>query len=336
MSKLVLCDDESHITDILTRFFTEKGYTVFPATTGEKALELTLLNNPDLVITDISMQGLSGLDLLHRIKQEGLEIPVIITTGNPSHHSAIQALREGAFDYLVKPFHLEEIAERAERAIANRRIKAENLLYSKLVSLQAVPFPPNNEFSNDEKSLLAWARLLNQMVNEHCPVLENKSEQVLILGQSLIQALQWPIEAEKDWPILCFVYELGKIRVPLRLLEKTEPITEGEINFIRNQWVWTCETLQAMPGLSSISRILEDFQENFDGTGKPRGLAGLAITPYARLLAVADAFIALQASRPYRTPYNEVEALAVLEKENGKRYDPVIVAALSQLKHPSV
>src|SRR6185295_9929383 len=92
----------------------------------------------ELVITDIAMQGLSGFDLLHRMKEAGVTAPVIVTTGNPSHTSAVRALREGAFDYVVKPFHLEEIAERTERALQDKRMRDEHLLYSKLVSLHSI------------------------------------------------------------------------------------------------------------------------------------------------------------------------------------------------------
>ncbi|HLP43566.1 MAG TPA: response regulator, partial [Fibrobacteria bacterium] len=138
MARLVICDDETHITDILSRFFREKGHEVFGTVHAEAAAAHALERSVDLVITDIAMQGLSGFDLLKRIKASGSDIPVIITTGNPSHHSAVQALREGAFDYVVKPFHLEEILERAERAFAMRRIREENVLYSKLVSLHSI------------------------------------------------------------------------------------------------------------------------------------------------------------------------------------------------------
>src|SRR5688500_7106516 len=113
MARLVICDDEAHITDILARYFREKGHEVFGTTRAEEALEKVMERTSDLVITDIAMGGLSGLDLLSRIKASGLAVPVIITTGNPSHSSAVEALREGAHDYVVKPFHLEEILERA-------------------------------------------------------------------------------------------------------------------------------------------------------------------------------------------------------------------------------
>src|SRR5688500_11826030 len=108
MARLVICDDEAHITDILSRFFREKGHEVFGTTRGEEALERVLERTTDLVITDIAMKGLSGFDLLRSVRSAGIETPVIITTGNPSHDSAVLALREGAFDYVVKPFHLEE------------------------------------------------------------------------------------------------------------------------------------------------------------------------------------------------------------------------------------
>lgn len=138
MARLVIIDDEGHISDILTRYFREKNHEVFGTTKAEEALEYLANHVVDLVITDIAMQGLSGLDLLKKMQELKMDVPVIVTTGNPSHGSAVQALRGGAFDYVVKPFHLEEISERAEKALATKRVKDENLLYSKLVSLHSI------------------------------------------------------------------------------------------------------------------------------------------------------------------------------------------------------
>lgn len=138
MARLVIIDDEGHISEILTRYFREKNHEVFGTTSAEEALVYLQENPADLVITDIAMQGLSGLELLQKMRELQIEVPVIVTTGNPSHGSAVQALRSGAFDYVVKPFHLEEISERAEKALATKRVKDENLLYSKLVSLHSI------------------------------------------------------------------------------------------------------------------------------------------------------------------------------------------------------
>lgn len=481
MARLVICDDETHITDILSRYFREKGHEVFGTTRGEEALEKVMERTTDLVITDIAMKGLSGLDLLSRIKASGLTVPVIITTGNPSHTSAVQALREGAQDYVIKPFHLEEILERAERALSLKRIREENLLYSKLVSLHAIskllsgastlealsaevvrmgarltqseagwywsrphgagagiaegavisPDPGNLEnhafllrvakatvdkgdvlvtdtaldlsgepawflslpvmvgsgihgvlifrrpktggrydavdlevFNQlgatfalsirasglaareeapprlydrpyelaDAKALESWARLVGRMVDEHCLGYQSKGQRVAALGHALMRELAWPVEMAKDWDLVCQVYDLPKLRVPQRLLDKRKALTDKEREFIRAQAAWAGECLAGVPGLVSVSRVVQDFQERYDGTGRPRGAKGQAISNLARLLGVVDAFVALQSERPYRAAFPEPQAIDLVRADSGKRFDPEIVLALSRLR----
>lgn len=474
MARLVICDDEAHITDILSRFFREKGHEVFGTTSGEEALERVLERTTDLVITDIAMKGISGFDLLKRVKAAGIETPVIITTGNPSHNSAVQALREGAFDYVVKPFHLEEILERTERALMDKRIREENVLYSKLVSLHSIskmmseagtldslsakvvqmgarltqssagwywagsqaglsglasgaairPEPeglelhayllriaratvdkgdvlvtdsmdglPGEEFwflslpvevgsaihgvlvfrrpksqgkfdavdlevfnqlgstfalciralgffprpeaprlSDDEKALASWARLVGRLVDEHCLGYESKGQRVAALGHALMRELGWPEESRKDWDIVCQVYDLPKLRVPQRILEKRKTLTDKEKVFIQAQAAWACECLASIPGLAGTARVVEDFQERFDGTGKPRGAKGHAIVSLARLLSVVDSFVALLSERPYRPPFPEPQAIDLIRVDSGKRFDPEIVLALSKVR----
>lgn len=484
MARLVICDDEIHITDILTRFFREKGHDVFGTTRGEEALDKILERGTDIVITDIAMKGLSGMDLLKRVKAAGIETPVIITTGNPSHHSAVQALREGAFDYVVKPFHLEEILERTERALMTKRIREENLLYSKLVSLHSIskslseagdldslsarvvqlgsrlttseagwywpvvpgaeaglaaasirPEPESLELlafllriaratvergdvvvtdtasdlsgdpawflslpvqvasgihgvlifrraqvggrydavdlevfnqmgatfalsiralglfpreapprlaagpgaagsgvEADQKALESWARLVGRMVDEHCLGYESKGQRVATLGRVLMKELRWPEDAGRDWDIVCQVYDMPKLRVPQRLLEKRKALTDKEREFILAQGSWAAECLSGVPGLGGTARVVEDFQERFDGTGRPRGAKGQAITALARLLGVADSFVALLSGRPYRPAFAESQAMDLIRAESGKRFDPEIVLALSKVR----
>ncbi len=476
MARLVICDDEAHIADILARFFREKGHEVFPAVRAEEALEKVLEGGSDLVITDISMKGLSGLDLLKRVKDAGIDIPVIITTGNPSHNTAVQALREGASDYVVKPFHLEEILERAERALTGKRIREEHVLYSKLVSLHSIskslseagdldalsakvvqlgarltrseagwycaataragslgsagavmppagslelhayllrvakatldrgdvlvtdtagglsgdpawllslpvevgsgihgvlifrrgqgagrydavdlevfsqlgatfalciralglfPRPEAPRLSGeaaDAKALASWARLVGRLVDEHCLGYQGKVERVDSLGRALLKELRWPEESARDWDVVCRLYDMAKLRVPQRLLEKRKPLTEKEREFIAAQSAWACECLSSVPGLESAARVAEDFQERFDGGGGPRGAKGQAIAPLARLLRVADSFVALLSDRPYRPAFPEAEAIELIRAESGRRFDPEIVLALSRVR----
>ncbi len=473
MARLVIIDDESHITDIIARYFREKGHEVMGTTSAEEALVHLQSHPVDLVITDIAMKGLSGLDLLKKMKDLALDIPVIVTTGNPSHSSAVQALRSGAFDYVVKPFHLEEISERADRALSTKRVKDENLLYSKLVSLHSIsrvtaeaasmedlstkviklgtrltgsdggwywvsspgsatalladkilypeadslelhglllklarttaeacdlqvfdapegsalpawylalpvevgsalhgvlifrrskpqakydavdlevfnqlaatfalgiralglfPKPDAPDLSEGGKTLESWARLIGQMVDEHCRGYESKGERVEALGKLLMKEMNWPEAQGESWPLVCRIYEIAKMRVPQKLLENRQVLGEEDLEFVHAQSAWACERIRGMPGLETTAQVLEDFQENYDGSGKPRGIKGRTIAPLARLLAVTDAFISMRSARPYREALTEAEAIEVVRQGSGRRFDPEMVLGLSKAR----
>jgi response regulator RpfG family c-di-GMP phosphodiesterase len=471
MARLVVIDDESHISDIITRFFREKGHDVVGTTSAEDALVHLKAHPVDLVITDIAMKGISGLDLLKRMKDLSLDIPVIVTTGNPSHSSAIQALQGGAFDYVVKPFHLGEISERAERALSTKRVKDENLLYSKLVSLHSIskvtaeaasledlatkviklgtrltgsdggwywvstpaldtepdnirvlypktetlelqalllklamttamacemqvynetdienlpayyltlpvevssalhgvlifrraklqsqydavdlevfnqlaatfalgiralgifPKPAEPDLSDGGKTLESWASLIGQMVDEHCAGYESKMERVEALGRKLMLEMNWPASQGESWSLVCRLYEIAKMRIPQKLLENNQILGKKDLDFVQAQRSWASERIKGMPGLETTAQVLADFQENYDGSGRPKGLRGRAIAPLARLLSVTDAYISMRSSRPYRKALTDEEAIEVIRKSSGKRFDPELVLALSK------
>lgn len=137
-TRLLIVDDEKSICDILTKYLEKNAYEVFSARDGRQAVDILTENNIDLVLTDIKMPGMSGVDLLKWVKERNQALPVLITTGYPTLDTAIEALKLGAFDYLTKPFHLEEIGEKIKRALESKRLEEENLVFSKLVSLHEV------------------------------------------------------------------------------------------------------------------------------------------------------------------------------------------------------
>jgi putative nucleotidyltransferase with HDIG domain len=135
---VLVVDDEKSICDILSQYLQKIGYQVTSARTGEDALQVIGRETIDMVLSDIKMPGMSGVDLLKQIKERNRSVPVLLTTGFPTLDTAIEALKLGAYDYLTKPFHLEEIGEKIKRALASRRLEEENLLLTNLVSLHEV------------------------------------------------------------------------------------------------------------------------------------------------------------------------------------------------------
>ncbi len=136
--RLLVVDDERSICDILGQYLRIKGYTVLIAKNAEDAINILKKEKIDLVLSDIKMPGMSGVELLKWIRDYNRILPVLLTTGFPTLDSAIEALKCGAFDYLTKPFHLEEIGEKIKRALLNKQMEEENRLFSKLVSLHEV------------------------------------------------------------------------------------------------------------------------------------------------------------------------------------------------------
>jgi len=135
---VLIVDDEISICEVIGQYLKKNGYDVSLASSGEDAVELLAKNSIDLIITDIKMPGMSGVDLLKHVKQEHQTLPVLMTTGFPTLDTAIEALKLGAYDYMTKPFHLEEIGEKVKRAFSARKLHEENLLFSRLVSLHEV------------------------------------------------------------------------------------------------------------------------------------------------------------------------------------------------------
>ncbi len=147
---LLVVDDESSICEILGQFLRKKAYTVTTVNSVSEALEIVKKTAVDLIVSDIKMPGISGVDFLKLVKENYPTIPVLLTTGFPTFDTAIEALKLGAYDYLTKPFHLEEISEKIKRALFNKKLEEDNLLFSKLVSLHEMTKVLSSTLDADE------------------------------------------------------------------------------------------------------------------------------------------------------------------------------------------
>ncbi len=135
---IVVVDDEQSICEIIASYLSSLGYTIYKAFNADNAIEIIKNRKIDLVLTDIKMPGKSGIDLLRWIKEFNPFLPVIISTGFPTLDTAIKGLKLGAYDYLTKPFHLEEVGQKVLRAMQTCQLEEDNLLFSRLVSLHEV------------------------------------------------------------------------------------------------------------------------------------------------------------------------------------------------------
>jgi len=140
MSKRVILviDDERSICSMLQQYLDKIGFEVKVASHGKAGLDLLLHQKFDVIVCDIKMPEMGGIEVLKAIKKIDQMVPVLMTTGYPTMDTAIEALKQGAYDYLIKPFHLDELGEKIERALASAKLIEENILFSKIVSLHEV------------------------------------------------------------------------------------------------------------------------------------------------------------------------------------------------------
>ncbi len=123
--KILVVDDQPYILDLLCDFLFKEGYHVVLAESGERAAEVVKTDGIQLALIDLKLTGMDGIATMQKICQTDPHIPTIIITGYPSQESSVQALKAGAYDYVSKPFRLEELKKTIERALKEYQLRQE-------------------------------------------------------------------------------------------------------------------------------------------------------------------------------------------------------------------
>ncbi|MCG8422738.1 MAG: response regulator [Proteobacteria bacterium] len=137
-ARILIVDDEQVIRDILSEFLSMEGYVVRSVESGERALTELRLRPYDLVISDLKMPGISGIDLLDRISEERINVLAIIMTGFGTVETAIEAMKKGAYDYILKPFKVDAVMRVVERGLERQRLQTENIRLREAITIYRV------------------------------------------------------------------------------------------------------------------------------------------------------------------------------------------------------
>lgn len=323
-AKLLAIDDEPFVTEIIQRWLNKEGYSCDTASSAAEGLNLLASQHYELVISDIMMPGMDGIELLGRIKAGFPEVAVIMATAVDDRETAIRTLQLGAYGYMIKPFEHHAMVINVANALERRRLVLESLEYERRLEQEVLARTEDIRRREEEITLhlLSAADYRDEETGAHV-------RRLGLYAMVLARELGWhhgPVEYIR---VAAPMHDVGKIGIPDAVLRKPGKLTAEEFAIIKTHPEIGARILGGsdIPLLQMATDIAMFHHEKWDGSGYPRGLQGEAIPEAARIVAVADVYDALVNARIYRPALPEQEALAIMDKGRGSHFDPKIYDA---------
>lgn len=327
--RILVVDDEPSICTLLVEGLAAHGYECDSRTGGEAALRLLAAGSYDLMVSDLRMPGMTGLELLEECRKRFPEMPFLIATGEGDVRVGIEAMKKGAADYLTKPIQLDALAAAIERSIETKRMEMELSRYRQKLELMV---------EDRTKQLEAGRRRIELTYDETLQALgaaldlrdtetAGHSRRVTLYSLQMAKGLGCSAEQLRQIARGAYLHDIGKIGVPDSILLKPGKLTPEETRVMESHVRVGYELVSRIAFLAGAAEIVLTHQERYDGTGYPQGLIGEEIPLGARIFAVADTLDAMTSDRPYRRALPFSAAREEIIRESGRQFDPAVVAA---------
>jgi putative nucleotidyltransferase with HDIG domain len=329
--RILVVDDEEAIREIVSSMLSAGGkYACCQAASGAEAL--ALLESGEefaLMLSDLMMAGMDGIALLERAKERTPEMPVIMVTAVHDISVALAAIRNGAYDYLLKPFEREQLLAAVRRALENRRLRLENRAYQTELEakVRARTQQLQDAMRNLERSYDITLEALGDALDLKDAETEGHSKRVTAFTIAIAKHMNLP---DKDIRVIArgaFLHDIGKMAIPDAILRKPGALNSDEVAIMREHCYRGYQILRKIPFLGEAAEIVYSHQERYDGTGYPRGLKADEIPLGARIFSVADTLDAITSDRPYRPAQTVAAAREEIRAWSGRQFDQSVVTA---------
>jgi cyclic di-GMP phosphodiesterase len=326
---ILIVDDNLNSLDAMQEIVQSAGYDTTLAQHGKEALDLLSTVNPTLIVTDLRMPRVSGIDLLRAVRMTHPDTGVVLLTGHGDIETAVEALKLGADDFLLKPVNIDALLIAIERALERRQLLAERRRPRGLEAPGAPGVATTMDVVQQDwhESFTAILRALGAILDRRAGAPEARTERLvryvtLLAGEyglsaAAIDALTRGVRLR----------DIGQIEVPDAILSRTrEPVAE-ECSVLAEHPRTGAAIARGVPLLRDAVPVIGQHHERWDGTGYPDGLKGDEISIGARILAVAEA-LETAASLP--------DARAEIDSRAATWFDPTVVAALRRLSDETI
>ena len=325
-AQILIVDDEVYIQEILKSTLEDTGFECVAVSNAESALTALSTRKFDIALSDIRMPGKLGTELLQEIKSLYPEMIVVMITAIGNANTAIESMRMGAYDYIVKPFNLDQVLISVNRALDKRRLENTNREFQKYLQQIA-----EDRAAETRRLFYSMTQVFVHLLDLKTPFNEGHSRRVAEKARYVARELRMTDDGVRKVHLAALLHDVGTILVEDMLLNKEGALTPDELRQIQEKSSLADEVLRPILDDEEVLKFVRHKRERYDGTGYPGGLKGNLIPLGARVIAVVEAFDAMTSGRPYRLPRSPEDAIEELNRCTPTQFDPQVVTVFADL-----